>query len=207
MMEQKLNRTERRKEETRQRIYQVALKLFMEKGYDQTSVDEIVRQADVAKGTFFYHFPKKEAILAHLGQKRIDRIKEMFREEAVREGSAYERITAIFRLLGQLNEAEPEETKLIVVEGFRHLNEIDQYQREIVAEFVGYIVEILLNGQEQGEIAADINPDQAARTIMGIYFFTLLEWAVPDYGISLTEDLIGKITMVYNGLRGRGSHG
>jgi AcrR family transcriptional regulator len=46
------------------RIQQTALRLFRERGFDNTSVDEIVAEADVAKGTFFNFYPTKQAVLA-----------------------------------------------------------------------------------------------------------------------------------------------
>lgn len=50
--------------ELRDRIQKTALRLFRERGFDSTSVDEIVAAADVAKGTFFNFFPTKEAVLS-----------------------------------------------------------------------------------------------------------------------------------------------
>ncbi|MBQ1703197.1 MAG: helix-turn-helix transcriptional regulator [Oscillospiraceae bacterium] len=37
--------------------------MFIEKGYEQTSIDEIIAEANVAKGTYYYYFPSKEATL------------------------------------------------------------------------------------------------------------------------------------------------
>ena len=48
---------------TKRRIFNTALKLFAEKGYDSTSVEEITAISGVAKGTLYYHFSNKEEIL------------------------------------------------------------------------------------------------------------------------------------------------
>lgn len=50
-------------ERRRQELLQIAYRLFVEKGYDHTSVDEIIAAAGIAKGTYYYHFPSKEATL------------------------------------------------------------------------------------------------------------------------------------------------
>ena len=47
--------------ERRDRLYEAALALFREQGYEATTVDQITRQAGVAKGTFFNYFPTKDA--------------------------------------------------------------------------------------------------------------------------------------------------
>lgn len=50
---------------TRLRIAEVAVELFIEKGYDATTVDEIAEHAEVSPRTFFRYYPTKEAVLFH----------------------------------------------------------------------------------------------------------------------------------------------
>jgi AcrR family transcriptional regulator len=50
-------------EETRRRIYEAALELFREKGFEQTTMRDIARQAGVALGATYYYFDSKEAIV------------------------------------------------------------------------------------------------------------------------------------------------
>ena len=52
-----------RAEETRRRIYDVALELFREKGFEQTTMRDIAAKADVALGAAYYYFASKEAIV------------------------------------------------------------------------------------------------------------------------------------------------
>lgn len=50
----------------RTELITVAQALFYTKGYDATSVSDIVKQADVAKGTFYYYFDSKQAVLEEM---------------------------------------------------------------------------------------------------------------------------------------------
>jgi AcrR family transcriptional regulator len=65
-----LGRREEKREATRQEILNAARELFQKKGYDETSIDEIVIAANLAKGSFYYHFDSKESLVRAL-QKAI----------------------------------------------------------------------------------------------------------------------------------------
>ena len=52
-----------RAEETRKRIYDAALELFREKGFEQTTMRDIAQKANVALGGAYYYFSSKEAIV------------------------------------------------------------------------------------------------------------------------------------------------
>jgi AcrR family transcriptional regulator len=64
-------RRERRRLETRERLFRAALDLFARRGFLETTVEDITEAADVGKGTFFNYFPTKEHVLATFGAQRI----------------------------------------------------------------------------------------------------------------------------------------
>ena len=74
MTELELGRRERKKEETRQRIVAAAIELFQRNGYEATTVDEISERADVAKGTFFNYYPRKESILDDVHEQQLEAV-------------------------------------------------------------------------------------------------------------------------------------
>jgi len=60
---------------TKRRIFECSMKLFAEKGYDATSVEEITAVSGIAKGTLYYHFEKKEDILNVLLEEGMNLLK------------------------------------------------------------------------------------------------------------------------------------
>ena len=60
------SRREQQRQETRRRLYAAALEVFRRDGYDDCSIEEIARVAGVSRGTFYFHFPTKEAVLEDL---------------------------------------------------------------------------------------------------------------------------------------------
>ena len=56
---------------TKRKIFETSMKLFAEKGYDATSIEEITATVGVAKGTLYYHFTSKEEIFNFLVEEGI----------------------------------------------------------------------------------------------------------------------------------------
>ena len=60
---------------TKRKIFEASMKLFAEKGYDSTSVEEITSEVGVAKGTLYYHFSSKEEIFEFLVKEGMQLLK------------------------------------------------------------------------------------------------------------------------------------
>src|SRR5271157_2707805 len=78
--EPRTGRRERHRAETRERLFRAALRLFAERGYLETTVEDITNAADVGKGTFFNYFPTKEHVLATFGDERVAVIERAYKE-------------------------------------------------------------------------------------------------------------------------------
>ena len=70
-----MNRSQK-KQQTREKILTAAITLFREKGFEEATVQEITKEAKVAKGTFFNYFPTKESIMETLAENRLHQIDE-----------------------------------------------------------------------------------------------------------------------------------
>ncbi|MCQ2554368.1 MAG: TetR/AcrR family transcriptional regulator [Clostridia bacterium] len=57
----------RKVNDTKSRIVSAAWKLFYEQGYDNTTVDDIIEEAHVSKGSFYHYFVSKDSLPASLG--------------------------------------------------------------------------------------------------------------------------------------------
>lgn len=68
-----------RKENTRKNIFKAALELFTNKGFEKTIIEDITKRANVAKGTFYTFFSKKEDVLIYYLESKIAQSHEKFR--------------------------------------------------------------------------------------------------------------------------------
>lgn len=100
-----MSKPQSRRTDTRGRILDVALELFLEHGYDQTSLREIAEHLDVTKAALYYHFRTKEDILDALVGGIGDRV-----DELIEWGRAQPATLEMRReLLRRLNEALEQE--------------------------------------------------------------------------------------------------
>src|SRR4051794_21507503 len=90
-----------RADETRGRIFEAAIRLFAEHGYADTTVDRVVREAGVAKGTFFVHFTTKDALVTELVRLQVRAARRTRDQVLARGGSPVEALRATIMSLGQ----------------------------------------------------------------------------------------------------------
>ncbi|MDX3109652.1 TetR/AcrR family transcriptional regulator [Nonomuraea angiospora] len=94
-----------RRTDTRDRIRQVALELFAEQGYEQTTLQEVAERLQITRPALYYHFSTKEAILESVGERLAESI-----DELVEWGHAQPRTPEsrreILRRIGELLEGQ-----------------------------------------------------------------------------------------------------
>lgn len=102
-----MSRISKEPEVRKNELLDVSEALFMEKGYDKTSISDIVNRIGVAQGTFYYHFASKDAIVEALADryvaKLIDILKTMIIDPDITALRKIEIITAKLFVLNQQN--------------------------------------------------------------------------------------------------------
>ncbi len=93
---------------TRMLILSSARTLFSEKGYDQTPVEEICALAGIAKGTFFYHFESKQAIVRYILGMQMDEYREQLVQQMDSLQDAISRAEYFIASLMEQAETAPE---------------------------------------------------------------------------------------------------
>src|SRR5436305_122201 len=76
---------ERKRQDTEDRLLSAAVDLFVERGYDATSMDEVAARAEVSRATAFNYFARKEDLLVAWADRRRDRVRA---ELAVQRGES-----------------------------------------------------------------------------------------------------------------------
>jgi AcrR family transcriptional regulator len=170
-----LGRRQRRKQETRQQIFQAAMNLFARKGIFSTTVEEITDAADVGKGTFFNYFPSKEAILSALAERQLEII-----DRAVEKAGSAVTVRPVLKEMVRELVSGPARSPIMLRSLFATVlsNQmlLGLFSRSLQAgrEKVATIIE---RGQQIGEIRRDVPAIEIARCLQQTAFGTSFIWA------------------------------
>lgn len=81
----------------KEQILDMSFSLFLEKGYDNTSISDILSKLDIARGTLYYHFESKEAIMDAIIERSAKKIVEEAKGIVLEKGlSVHEKIFLLF---------------------------------------------------------------------------------------------------------------
>ncbi|MGY4299816.1 AcrR family transcriptional regulator [Bradyrhizobium sp. i1.4.4] len=94
---------ERKRRETRQRIAETGLRLFIENGYEATTLDAITEASGISRRTFFYYFKSKEEILLAWQQGLPDAVHDAILAEPVDQSPLHTVLNALLKLVAQFN--------------------------------------------------------------------------------------------------------
>jgi AcrR family transcriptional regulator len=97
------------KDERRTHIMRVAKRLFQQYGYDNVNIADVIRESNVARGTFYLHFSSLEDLLSRLFDQVVDkaweRIAPILEEVEDVEACTVETVHAVFRMFDEDDES------------------------------------------------------------------------------------------------------
>ena len=178
------SRREKRKQEIRSRIEDAAYELFKRDGIHDVSIEQICLAADVARRTFYGHYPNKQALLQALSQSHVwgtaDKMIERIRET---HESTSARMSAMVDYMEQnLSTYRAVDRALILIapssfDDKNHLRDVSNSLRDHFTEFFS-------SGQANGDTTMAYSPELLAEMVMGTINSLMVNWALnPDYPV------------------------
>jgi AcrR family transcriptional regulator len=177
-----MTRTERRKQEVREKILAAAFDLFLAQGVNATKIEEICERADVANRTFFNHFATRQDMMRALAERRLVNLHDVFFDRG--DEAIPVRLVGVF-----------DDIAIALVKSG------DTY-REMIGEMLaasGYgiqrgfnlhdtFVELVKEGVARGEVSERHDPETLADIIVGALSGGIVNWTV-DGTYSLETNL------------------
>jgi AcrR family transcriptional regulator len=166
---------------TRRRLFDAAVELIGTRGYDDTSVDDIVEQAGMAKGTVYYHFAgKAELVDAVIRDRSNDLLSEFARIEQQHPHDPSEAITLLVGALLRFLMREPAYSRLLLSEMWRDDRPWYSTLKDTRRDAVNSICRVVHSGVESGEFRTDIDPEFAGYALFGMTTFCAIDGLAHD---------------------------
>ncbi len=165
----------------RAEVLDAAARVFHQKGYEATSIQDIADEVGILKGSVYYYISSKEDVLFELLEEVHEAALGAVLEAVAADGDPLQKIRAFVRTLAQFN-AEHRVRMGILLHDFRSLSE--ERRREIVGERDQYdyiLRRLITEGQEEGLVCRDVDPKIAALAVMGM-INTIYQWYRPTGG-------------------------
>jgi TetR/AcrR family transcriptional regulator, regulator of mycofactocin system len=172
------NRRERRVQETRRCILQVARELFESNGFVETTVEQIAERADVAPRTFFRYFPTKESLLF----AELDDVRRRMLDALEQRPADEDPLRSLSIVLGELIE-DIERRREDLSWGFRmcEANQVDGvYERSMIKEQTHSRMAAFLAGRLGVDVDTDPRPLAWTMAAMGVFSSAMRVGAISE---------------------------
>jgi AcrR family transcriptional regulator len=179
-------------------LLQVAVKLFNERGYDGTSMEDLSRKLGITKSAIYHHVPSKEELLRLAVDRALDGLFEVADETAQLDGRAIDRLEHLVRgSVVVLADRLPFVTLLLRVRGNTQVERAALARRR---EFDRLVTDLVKQAEAEGDVRADVDPAVTARLVFGMVN-SLIEWYRPRRGSSAAEVADAVCKVAFEGLR------
>lgn len=181
-----MKKGERRKQD----LLNIAYRMFIEKGYENTSVDDIITEAGIAKGTYYYYFESKEATLEAVIEMMIEKA------ENVAKAALMNPVPIPQKLASVVYAFQPNKDEIVITDVLERKENIvmhDKIGKKIVEVAVPILSDIVREGIAQG-IFACTNVEERVKMLL------IMSQNMFDYGAYSNKDIEVYVDMLEKSL-------
>ena len=188
MEQEKLTQRKQQALDTRRKIFNTALNLIKEKGFDKVSVDDICAACGVSKGAFYHHFKSKLDIMSESESLINNMLENIQIHES--DGSIKEKLLILMGSILDVAEKSGVEVtrQLTVVTTGGHY--IQQENRNTFAIHTRKLIQqILTEAVEKGELSPETNKEASTEIIMTFLSGMIADWCIlTEHILSVKKD-------------------
>lgn len=201
------NRTDKRKvqgAETKKKLFDIAGRLFVERGFSFVSIEDITDEAGLTKGAFYVHFASKDALISLLIEDYVARADTDYKAFLESLPDDMPRAPAMLALAGKIadtlsNSLGRDNMKKVyqmMLTGSAGTEAVHEYGRDLYALIHG----IMEKGMERGEFTSSLSPEDLARHFVVALRGVAFEWCVRYPDFDLKEQATQHIRLLLEGI-------
>lgn len=155
-------------EKTIEQILAVSAKLFTEKGYDKTSIQNIIDAIGMSKGAIYHHFKSKEEILDAVIKQRSNYASDIFNTliQNIQANNAKEKLVKILETV--IADQNSHSIDSVLSSQIKNPQFVVTGVKECITKDAPLVAEVILQGKEDGSITTDF-PNECAEVFMLLF--------------------------------------
>ena len=164
---------EQKKSQTRKAIIDAAVRLFADKGVENTSMEELARAAGIGKATIYGYFSTKNEIFLAYCEEEVDYAFSILEKKQDEEAPLVEQLVAL--MLGQLTyvTSNKEFGRIFAREMMFPAEQSIMASRDLDLKYLTRLTSVLGRGQERGELPAETELLLMMGHLHALYLFSL----------------------------------
>lgn len=191
-------------EEKRSRILDAAEHVFARRGFHGARVTDIARRAGVADGTIYLYFKNKDDLLVSLFEDRMSRVNSMLQQTLEQTSGARARLERFLAEYLALADERPSLAEVMSIELRSSSKFMKEYKNFKFLEFLSLVARVVEEGQQEGAIRADVQPELVARALFGAVDELLVRFVMARHKMSdVTEASRQLFSVFWSGLEHR----
>ncbi len=161
-----------------QKIIQAATKVFAERGFYNSKVADVAKEAQVADGTIYLYFKNKDDLLISIFEESIDTFTAEVERSLAQAKDPIEKLRRFITLHLELVRQNQDTAQVLQIELRQSSKFMKEYAASKFRDYLGIISRILIEGQEQGVFKKEFNATIVKRALFGAIDEMALEWVL-----------------------------
>jgi len=187
-----------RQNQTQESILLVAAEVFIQHGYDATSMGMLAEKLGITKSAIYHHVPSKEYLLQLALDRALDSLEAVLVDPLASTGPAIDRLMYVLRsAVGVLTDQLPFVTLLLRLRGN---TELERTALERRRAFNHVIADLVDEARTDGDIRSDIDPRTATRLLFGM-IGSVVDWYRPDGPVTAEDVANDVVSVAFGGVR------
>lgn len=183
-------------------IINTAWRLFYENGYDNTTVEEIVRVSKTSKGSFYHYFDGKDSLLMSSLSVLFDEKYEELKSDIPEDMHSFDKLIYLNQGLFEMIENRIALDLLAKLYSLQLVSSSDRSLLDYNRLYYRLIRKIVAEGQERGEITATVSVNEIVKLYAMLERALLYDWcicngeyALKTYAKGVLETMLASIRM------------
>jgi AcrR family transcriptional regulator len=175
-------------------LLSVAVRVFNERGYDGTSMEDLSQRLGISKSAIYHHVQSKDELLRLAMNRALDGLFVVVDETRRLEAGAIDKLEHLVR--GSVNVLQRQAPYVTLLLRARGNTEVERSALNRRRQFDRYVAELVRQAEADGDVRPDIDPAVTARLVFGMVN-SLTEWYRPRH-----SDLADAVCAIaFDGLR------